>query len=133
MHEAYVSFEVAKLLKEKGFDIPCRYTYHGDIKSAPFFHRKVKNFNGEEYSGKTTEWFSCPTHQMAMAWLRKKYNIYISIQPDFPSDKDYKMCWCWSASILYENSISTKGYQCYIETYEEAVESALKYTLENLI
>ena len=70
---------------------------------------------------------------MAMKWLREKHNIYISIQPDFPSDKDYKMCWCWSVSTLHENCVSTKGHQCYIETYEEAVEAAIKYCLENLI
>ena len=112
--EDYCSYEVSKLLKEKGFNEPCTEL------------NKLCLRDGEKPVLKVT-------HQMAMKWLRKKHNIYINIQPDFPSDKDYKMCWCWSANILHENCISLKGYQCYIETYEEAVEAALKYTLENLI
>ena len=112
INEDYCSYEVSRLLKEKGFD------YQG--------------FDYIDFEGEVIRQ-DRPTHQMAMKWLRKKYNIYISIQPDFPSDKDYKMCWCWSANILYENCISLKGYQCYIETYEEAAETAIKYCLEHLI
>jgi len=31
MHESHVSFEVAKLLEEAGFDWECRYVYKNDI------------------------------------------------------------------------------------------------------
>lgn len=113
--EDYCSYEVAKLLEEKGFDEPCTGL------------NKLCLKDGEKPVLKVT-------HQKAMKWLREKYNIYINIQPDFPSDKDYKMCWCCSANILHENCISMKGwYQCYIETYEQACEEALKFSLENLI
>ena len=37
--ERYVSREVAKLLKDKGFDIPVNYEYHYLI-TVPQFHRK---------------------------------------------------------------------------------------------
>jgi len=130
--EDYVSFEVAKLLKEKGFNEPCRDFYRKE--NDEWLHRNTYEYN--YFNLQMPRWegcYSCPTHQMAMRWLREKYNIYISIQPDFPSDKDYKMCWCWSANILHENCISLKGYQCYIETYEKATETAIKYCLENLI
>ena len=133
IQETYVSFETAKLLKEKGFDENTLMVYmsYGDLCKCNRYD-SIRNSN---YNDITKNYFECtaPTHQMAMAWLREVYNIYISIQPDFPSDKDYKMCWCWSANILHENCISLKGHQCYIETYEEAVEAALKYSLENLI
>ena len=126
--EDYCSYEVAKLLKEKGFDekVSTHYLIHPSGFSE-FFDKK------DEFTEPEDVWLKCPTHQMAMKWLREKYNIYISIQPDFPSDKDYKMYWCWSANILHENCITMKGYQCYIETYEEACETAIKYSLENLI
>jgi len=130
--EDFVSREIAELLKEKGFHEPVRFEYHHRFTS-PNFHRHLKDFNGQEYEGLKTEWYSAPTLQMATKWLREKYNIYISIQPDFPSNKDYKMCWGWSVGILHGNCISTKGHQCYIETYEEATEAAIKYCLENLI
>lgn len=133
--EAYVSFEVAKLLKEKGFDEYGTYFYTLKDEGCEGYksNRTLGEFAHNSDPNLKDRAVSCPTHQMAMKWLREKYNIYISIQPDFPSDKDYKMYWCWSANILHENCISMKGYQCYIETYEEACEAAIKYCLENLI
>ena len=124
--EAYVSYEVAKLLEEKGFDTPSYitghvYSEHGTLQSNTSF-RSVKN-----------NYITACTQQMAMRWLREKHNIYISIQPDFPSEQDYKMYWCWSENILHENCVSAKGYQCYIETYEKSCELAIKYCLKNLI
>ena len=135
--EDYVSFETARLLKEKGFGGECLSMY-----VTPKPHSGMGNPNEAKLvpHGRDSHYYEgyiyqceAPTHQMAMKWLREKYNNYISIQPDFPSDEDYKMCWCWSANILHENCINMKGYQCYIETYEEATEAALKYVLENLI
>lgn len=108
--EDYCSKKIYRLLIEKGFD--------GEVHTT---------FDKEGYTQPSI------TLQTAMKWLRKKYDIYISVQPDFPSDKDYKICWCWSVSILHDDCISTKGYQCYIETHEQAAESAIKYCLENLI
>jgi len=132
IQEVYVSFEIAKLLREKGFPQDpkiCNTAYTTKGK----FSNNAKSFVFYYESIKPRVCYIAPTQQMAMQWLREKYNIYISIQPDFPSNKDYKMCWCWSANILHENCIITKGHQCYVETYEEAVESAIKYCLENFV
>ena len=124
--EDYVSFEVAKLLKEKGFDVPVNYEYHYKI-TIPQFHRKKHNFNGIEYSNCSSEWYSAPTHQMAMKWLRKIYGIDIVIEISNPSVKDRKYyCVIWN-----------KNNDSYIldlfSSYEECVEATLKYCLENLI
>ena len=127
--EDYVNFDTAELLNEKGFSDVQVYTYYsrygGSFDMSP---RVVTNKVLYTYG-----YIAAPTQQMAMKWLREKYNIYINIQPDFPSEIGYKMCWCWSVSILHKNCINTKRHQCYIETYEEAVEAALKHSLEYLI
>ena len=66
MKEAYVSFEVAKVLKEKGFNWECRTCYeHGELKTEVF--RRDVNWNGRH---EVWELMSAPTHQMACAWLR---------------------------------------------------------------
>ena len=67
--EDYCSYEISRLLEEKGFDIPCKYAWHGGIKK-PDFHRHSINFNGGDYKDLRTKWYSAPTHQMAMKWLR---------------------------------------------------------------
>lgn len=131
IQEDYCSYEVAKLLKEKGFDIPCHYTYHGGIKSEPFYHHKVKNFNGEEYSGKTTEWVSCPTHQTALKWLRETFNIHVVPKRDFYGGFYTGRIYDGRRELTAdkEDYIACAGY----DTYEEAADVAIKYALENLI
>ena len=74
--EDYVSFETAKLLKEKGFEQPIDYE----------------------------KWFPKITLQMAMKWLREVYNIaietewehlwyaYIKPMTSKPSEEDYYQC-----------------------------------------
>jgi hypothetical protein len=123
--EAYVSVEVAKLLKEKGFDTPVNYEYHYILK-VPQFHRKKHNFNGIEYRNCSSEWYSAPTQQMTMRWLREIYNIDIIIfHEKLPND-------CYWARIECHPFTEFQQEPEY-KTYEDAVEAALKYCLEKLI
>ena len=55
--EDYVSLEVAKLLKKKGFDVETEYCYLGD------YH----NLRTASLYPKSTVTFA-PTHQMAVKW-----------------------------------------------------------------
>lgn len=124
--EAFVSFEIAKLLKEKGFNEPCIATYNST----------TKKFHVEElYLDWSTQWesyISVPTHQMAMAWLREEKNIFIVIEPhlyDYVNEKNKSyVCSLWVGDNYYEY-IESKDYP----SYEETVEAALKYCLQNLI
>lgn len=123
--EAYCSFEVAKLLKEKGFDEKCYAFYEYDSKE---FYREERitccNSRSDDYAA--------PTHQMAMAWLREEKNIFIVIEPhtyDYVNEKNKSyVCSLWVGDNYYEY-IESRDYP----SYEDAVEAALKYSLENLI
>lgn len=112
--EDYVSYEVAKLLKEKGFDVytSTRYDYDGG------FH-----FHGDYLIGDSD--ISAPTHQMAMKWLREVHKVFFCVHPDYPISKDYMV-------EFYDDGKPSGCFGNY-PTYEEAVEAALKYTLENFI
>ena len=127
--EAYVSVEVAKLLKEKGFDTPVNYEYHYILK-VPQFHRKKHNFNGIEYSNCSSEWYSAPTQQMVMAWLREVHKLHIGIVRG-PSGYHITIETIPFGVVKYitREIVGTP----YVDSYEEAVEVALKYVLENLI
>ena len=125
--EAYVSFETAKLLKEKGFDENTLMVYmsYGDLCKCNRYD-SIRNSN---YNDITKNYFECtaPTHQMAMKWLREVHNIDICV---FPYQADY-------ISYSYKVKIY-KNKEIYLtitdsKTYEYAVEAALKYCLENLI
>ena len=116
IQEAYISDEVAKLLKEKGFNEPVTGL------------NKLLFKEGEKPVLKITQ-------QKAMRWLRKVHNKHCDIGYDI----DLK--WFFQIIDLKEtveyDYPEPKYYHAKNETgfntYEEAVEAALKYCLENLI
>lgn len=119
IQEDYVSFEVAKPLKEKGFSERSYGAY---------------NLQGEFQEGhgewnKTSIYYAAPTHQMAMKWLREVHNIVINIGWGEVFEDKFQW-WCIILS-LKDGSILRESE--YYATYEDAVEAALKYCLENLI
>lgn len=128
--EDYVSFETAKLLKEKGFKEECLTRY--DSKG---------NFVEEEYKFNwnfQTVDTSAPTLQMTMKWLREVYNIHITIH--YSSFLYGTHPYCWSidkmdsipkANTQIETSTNTHDYS--FVHYEKCCESAIKYSLKNLI
>lgn len=125
--EDYVSYEVAKLLKEKGFDWMCNGYYNKDDEDAePYFGdgEGADNWNNQPPSVKDL-WCSAPTHQMAMKWLRAK-DIDIVILPLFKLNGGRIYCY----EVQSETDDIRTGQ---FDTYEEAVEAALKYCLTNLI
>ena len=131
--EAYVSFEVAKLLKEKGFNEPCIATYNSTTK---------KFYIEELYLDWSTQWksrISAPTHQMAMKWLREIHDIIVVVEPhmyDYINSKTSNYVFCLWYGDNYEEPYSNQHSNIHgtiYNSYEEAVEAALKYSLEKLI
>ena len=123
--EDYVSFEIAKLLKEKGFPFPS--TNFEDWVCC--MYDENQNIHWGSYD---KNWYFRITHQMAMKWLREVHNIFIVIEPhmyDYINEKNSSyVTSLWQGDNYYEN-ITSKDYPA----YEEAVEATLKYALENLI
>lgn len=121
--EDYVSYEVAKLLKEKGFDV------YGDGS----FSSGIEIF--AEYSPSGTlnkcitskphrKAYPAPTLQMAMKWLRAIHKIDISITPDRKEN--------YTALVFVDRKLPFTSIGSF-QTYEEACEAAIKYCLINLI
>ena len=129
IEEDYVSYETAKLLKEKGFDCKCSCYYSFD-------NGEDKKFN--KYS---LDWdwnndcllrycYSAPTLQITMKWLREVHNIHICYSLGYADDSPWY--------TVYIHKID--GGDCQdiplrfnYKTCEEACEAAIKYCLENLI
>ena len=124
--EDYCSFEVAKLLKEKGFDEYSLKNYWSSDKELHDWKWEL-SYNKNSDGNRNTKDCAAPTHQMAMKWLREVHNIDICA---FPYQADY---------ILYSYNVKIyKDKEIYLtitdsKTYEESVEIAIKYCLKNLI
>lgn len=121
IQEAYVSYEVAKLLIKKGFNEPTlAYAYGQDMISYYSKSRVTNPMNIE------ADRIPLPTLQMVMKWLREVHNFHIWVEPNHDKEDLYnahvKVGW-WS------NNWAGIGYN----TYEQGCEEAIKYCLENLI
>ena len=111
INEDYCSYEVAKLLKEKGFD------YQG--------------FDYIDFEGEVIRQ-DRPTHQIAMKWLREVHNIFIDICTLSPLAYTYRVCLISDTTgCLYEDYACEEGER--FMSYEEAVEFALDYCLNNIL
>lgn len=122
-HECYVSLEVAKLLKEAGFDWECK-TYY-DIS----LYRDEIIIEGEFHDYNFTTGniiFSVPTLDVAQRWLREEKNYEIFVIVKFLADKEY--------IARVETNISgysTDIYKFYEEAQEAGIKKALEIILEN--
>ena len=117
-NNAYIGFEVAKLMKENGFNEKCEYCY------AYFDDNDVRVFDlnpNKNAQNLAENRYPCVTQQSAMALLRKN-NIFIDIDTIITTDK----------KVYFSASVGTiedgwKTIAEWVETYEAAVEMALKH------
>lgn len=125
--ESMCSFEVAKLLRQIGFDEPCHWYYDTNTEDKDqeyvlrFWSNGVKVRNSEMLDNE----FGCCTHQMAIKYLRevKKYHIEIRFT-DISWSKE--MCfpryygvvynltngrWTWESTLIQECITGFKDYE----------------------
>ena len=122
--EDYVSFETAKLLKEKGFNnLECGMYY--------------SITTGKRTTELLTSLIACPTLQMAMKWLREVHGIFIGIslceRYENKMDNDTTIMFFFELLNLKEKQLINGFFQEYTHTYEQACEAAIRYCLTNLI
>lgn len=163
IQEDYVSFEIAKLLKEKGFK---QTTLHYYFEDNEFKQNKLIETTGMDYGSKYSieyeellenwndnfltkkngdrcfgcnksngyfETFSAPTHALAIKWIRKNFQFHI-----WYDCNQYGSKWKFYINRLefgdYINSNDEDVSEYpFYDSPEEATEAALLYTLQNLI
>lgn len=150
--EMYCSYELSKLLKEKGFKESTQLVWYEHLPSQNAVHNSEigKPKRDYFYWGKEGErnspWtndspipsyisgevYSSPTYQMAMAWLREIHGVFIVIEPhtyDYVNEKYANYTFSiWQGDNYDENPLSEN-----FPSYDEAVEAACLYVLNNLI
>lgn len=126
--EDYVSFKVAELLKEKGFDWE-------SFASIKVFRGNRYEVNGEMIVPK--EDTIIPTLQTAIKWLRRVHKLHITISlylEEEPILNEPIPNFKYSHYICKENEFwDVAAPVTGFDTYEQAAENAIKYCLENLI
>ena len=119
--EDYVSFEIAELLKEKGFRCATLHYYYdkdGDLLFSA----------GGVDAGKNE--FVAPTLQMAMKWLREVHGLHFWIAHKLKQNKG--LPWYYEIHNIETGTVVKIG-DVVCGSYEVACEAAIKYCLEKLI
>lgn len=117
MKEQLISFKVAKLAKEKGFDVPNR-KYYG-------FTGKVHN-SRQSITHKSIRGGGClvPTQSLLQKWLRIEYEIHVeSVAFEIVGGYEYRY------RILNRHTYDRNGRKPF-NTYEEALEKGLEEGLK---
>ena len=112
MTDTLISFETAKLAREKGF-ICNNGIIEIDQRMFPHLPDKIKRLS---------------TQSLLQKWLRETYFIHIVIQV-FHDTSGLGKKWTFSADIFYENGdVDRSGLT--EDTYEEALEEGLSKALK---
>ena len=127
IHEEICTYEVAKLAKEKGFNVQTFdwYDYTGNYHKGFIPHELHECPRYKEYYA--------PTHSLLQRWLREDKNIHIEIVATasgyfWIADKT-------NGTSITDSDILDRGTNeggCF-DTYELALEDALAYSLKNLV
>lgn len=158
--DRFVSYETAKLLKEKGFNEWCDYMYTTSIRhnGAPISFEEeldlkedglegeieyIPGGNIEKWTNRnedieTLETYSCPKIDDVLYWLRKKYNVHVETQA-FPHE-DNRFYWSYTLYELRHIKGSVDGYyrvdggwKAGFDSYEKACEDAINRYIKNHI
>jgi len=131
-----VSFELAKLLKEKGFDEKCSHYYINDFQNFKHDGKLYKtslpndwdNENIFQYVKRTNQPHLCnaPTIAEVVMWLYEKHGVWISV---FNDDVNF----FWMGIILKTKERLRDGNAREFYSPTEAYSAAIEYTLKNLI
>ena len=118
--EDYVSFEVAKLLKEKGY----KGSFNGYYNNAGCVVDKPNTILKEpEY-----QYYERVSLYMAMKWLREVHHFHI-----IPEISDVSRLNPQYYVVIWLTTSKRESYILELfDSYEEACEEAIKYCLENL-
>lgn len=133
--EDYVSFETAKLLKEKGF--PQELGEFGSINTVPYYTQNgglvSRDFGTIRQSCYPEA--AAPTIQAVLKYIRERMGFIITVAPRMLStgtrDK-VKRVMGYKAEIMMPN----EPYKVKVGEYdkwEQAEEAGIRYVLENLI
>lgn len=122
--EDYVSFEVAKLLKEKGFAVGSDHSFNPTTNEP----QNISSLNS------ILPAIERPTHSLAIKWMRENFGIHISSEYNYGTKLwEYTITFVEDSQKTYELIDKLGILAPEFNSPEEATEAALRYTLKNLV
>lgn len=122
--EDYVSLEVAKLLKEKGYEYITAWAYNLKFNNLELAHESNVRLSKIR--------FSAPTLYEAQKWLWKEKQLLVTSFLDEPFAEPYQFLWSIQDA---KNEIDNYGNvisKCKYDSYEEALNAGLLEALKTI-
>lgn len=140
IEESYVSFDTAKMLKEAGFNVPCRGVYVTDRTGYYEFREYDNKQTTDDLCWDTEDGFQyeylAPTQALVARWLREVYGLHVMINPyyDCSVDADGEIVgkrMYWGYMILYAATGNLAEYNDErFDNYEQAFEAGLRRVIK---
>lgn len=121
MTEELVTLEIAKLLKEKGFNEYCKYVISDKGLMMETIFRTSKDL--------PKSFYSCPMQSIAQKWLRETKNLHIEI---YRSAVGYGYAIVKADNGTWQEDDDSRGPNDggLWDTYEEALEAGIREALK---
>lgn len=140
--EDFVTFEIAKKLKEKGFREPCFGWYHPSgvciYGSLTLINLNKSDCRGDLYddllvSHNDDKHIDAPTIPQVLKWLREEKLILIGLSPMQGYDCNEIIEWCCTIFRADKRGGLSWQEEFYYQSYEQAAIAGIEYVLDNLI
>ncbi len=128
--ESLITFETAKLAREKGFNFPKVYPYREEFVYDKSELIKIVIGNYQSMALKIVDGitYNAPTQSVLQKWIRENHKIHIEIHPDNYDEVDNEWRFCLLKLRPDIKFVETTEFMIY-RTYEKAMEEALKMAL----
>lgn len=129
MKHLFVPYELALILKEKGFDEPCLGRYR-DKKFQLYSVIKEHCYNSDPISNKD---ISAPLYQQVIDWFYNKHRIFVEADGYIIDSGEYDGCYGFKATIRVAENYKEKilfaqgEFPTREKAWNKAIEEALKF------
>ena len=134
-----ITFELAKLLKEKGYDKKCYKYFHSNFGKE--YEYTLKGSDGELCTNWNIEkdypqdFISAPTIATVIMWLYEKHGIWVNVSITIQKEYFYQCIDITGKKDPTKNNYPSRICKAgnYYNSPTEAYSAAIEYTLNNLI
>lgn len=122
MTDVIITFETAKLAKEKGFSEDSTYNYNSDGELGVDEDYHLVNWNLPQHGAQ-----SAPNQSLLQKWLRDKHDIWVYCKPTIAGNlAEYN----WESGILAPLNEGRDFLSSESDSYEKVLEEALFESLK---
>lgn len=121
----YVSLKAARLLKEKGYDLPCVAYYQNDEFRPYSLTRSGLSIYNKNAAPSYMNQYSAPTKSEAIDWLESKGIVIIIDEHYIMHEEDDYYTLCWGYHIIKDNESVCRDNSSDYKTRLEAKDAAI--------